>query len=257
MEEIVSAIILAIVQGISEWLPISSTGHLIIFEKLLNYKTGLTFDVALHFGTLMAVFVYFGKDIVDIVEAVLKFNFKGENGRTALFLIVGSIPAGFFGFFFKDYFESAFGNLVLLAFGFAITGLSLLIASLDLNKKKENLTYLDSFLIGISQAIAIFPGISRSGATISSGLLLGLSPKAAARFSFLLSIPAIFGASLVTIGNQRLPIELLWATLVAFIVGLSTIHLMFKIVLSSKKNLRWFALYAFLLSLGIFIYLSL
>jgi undecaprenyl-diphosphatase len=215
------------------------------------------FDVALHFGSLMAVFVYFGKDITDIIESFFKLNFKSENGRLGLLILVASIPAGIIGFIFKEYFEVAFSSLLLIALGFAITGVFLLIASLNINKNKNKLSFYDSLLIGISQAVAIFPGISRSGATISSGILLGLSPKAAAKFSFLMAIPAIFGASLVTIGNNPLPKELIWATLASFIVSLAVMHLLFKLVLGSRKNLRWFALYVLLLAAGIGIYLAL
>ena len=256
MGNIAEALILAIVQGITEWLPISSSGHLVIFENLLNYESSLTFDVALHFGTLMAVFVYFGRDIIDILRDLLSFRFHSENGKTGLLLIVASIPASIIGFLFYDFFESVFNNLFVTALGFGITGLFLFIASLDFRKKEGKLSYKESFLIGIAQAASILPGISRSGATISSGVLLGQDVKAAARFSFLMSIPVIFGANIFVIGNQKLPPEPIWATLVAFIVGLMTIHILFKFVLTSKKNLRWFAIYALALAFGLGIYLA-
>ncbi len=255
MNELISALILAVVQGISEWLPISSSGHLVLFERILNIKGGMMFDVALHFGSLMAVFVYFGRDITDIIEAFLKRDYKNENFKLGLLILVGSIPAGIAGILFEKYFEAAFGSLFLVAFGFAITGVFLLIAFLYMGRKKERLGYFDSLLIGAAQAVAIFPGISRSGATISSGILLGLSPKNAGKFSFLLSIPAIFGASLVAIGNKKLPIEMLWAALVSFVVSLAVMHFLFKLVLTSKKNLKWFGYYVLLLALGIGVYL--
>ncbi|MDP3881412.1 MAG: undecaprenyl-diphosphate phosphatase [Nanoarchaeota archaeon] len=255
MNEIISALILAIVQGITEWLPISSSGHLVIFEKLLDYQGGLTFEVALHFGTLMAVFVYFGKDIVDIIRDVIRFEFDTENGRTGLLLLIATIPAGIVGFIFMDLFEGVFNNLYITAIGFGITGLLLLISSHDIKPRKENLSYKDSLLIGIAQIFSILPGISRSGTTMASGMLLGLSPKAAARFSFLLSIPVIFGANILVIGNERLPPNLIWASLVSFLVGLAVMHWMFKFVLNSKKNLRWFGAYALLLAAGVFVYL--
>jgi undecaprenyl-diphosphatase len=218
------------------------------------------FDVAVHFGTLMAVFVYFGRDIVDIAEDFLKFKTKSPNFRLGLLLIVASVPAAVIGFAFKKYFELAFSSLLVVAFGFAITAIVLFIASLDLNKlrtKKEEMGYWRAFLIGIAQAIAIFPGISRSGSTISAGLLAGLTEKDAVKFSFLLAAPAIFGASIVEIGNNVLPREMIWATLAAFVVGLLTIHLMLKIITTSRKNLRWFAVYCLLLALGLGIWLLL
>jgi undecaprenyl-diphosphatase len=254
MNEFISALILAVVQGISEWLPISSSGHLVLFEKILNYQGGMMFDVALHFGSLMAVFVYFGKDIVDILRDFLKLDFKSENVRLGLLIIIASIPAAIIGYLFKDYFEEAFKSLFLVAIAFVITGIFLFIASMDVGSKKKKLRYIDSLLVGIAQAAAIFPGVSRSGSTISSGILFGLSPRDAAKFSFLMSIPAIFGANIVAIGNNKLPSELIWATFLSFFVSLAVMHFLFKLVLSSRKNLRWFALYVLLLALGIFVY---
>ncbi len=256
MDNFISALILAIVHGITEWLPISSSGHLVLFERLLNYKTGIMFDVALHFGSLMAVFVYFGKEITDILESFFKFDFKSEKGKLGLLILAASIPAGIIGILFKRLFETAFDSLLLVALGFAITGVFLLIVSLNIGRTKNELNFYDSLLVGIAQAVAIFPGISRSGATISSGILLGLSPKEAAKFSFLMAIPAILGASLVTIGNNPLPRELIWATLASFIVSLAVMHFLFKLVLSSRKNLKWFGAYALLLALMIGFYLA-
>ncbi|MCH7567951.1 MAG: undecaprenyl-diphosphate phosphatase [Nanoarchaeota archaeon] len=259
VSELVSALILAVVQGLTEWVPVSSSGHLILFERLLGFSGGLTFNVALHFGTLMAVFVYFGKDITDIIQDLLRGKWKSEHGRMGLLLIIASIPAAIIGFLVKDFFESVLSGLGVVALGFGITGLFLLIASFHFNGKKiggmKKLGYGNAFLIGIAQALSIVPGISRSGATISSGVLLGLNEKNAMRFAFLMSIPVIFGANIIFIGNQTLPKELIWATLVSFIVGLASIHVIFKYVLIFKKNFRWFGIYCLLLALAIGIWL--
>ncbi len=258
MDSFISALIIAVIQGITEWLPVSSSGHIVLFSEIFNYPNTIAFDAALHFGTLMAVFVYFGKDIIEIVEDFLKFRTKSPNFRMGILLIVSAIPAAVIGYLFKSFFEAAFSSLGIVAIGFGITALVLLISSLDFrgkNIKKESLGYGRAFLIGIAQAIAIIPGISRSGATISSGLLAGLSEKDAVKFSFLMAIPVIFGANLVAIGNKRLPGEMIWATLLAFAVGLLAIHLMLKIISNSRRNLRWFALYCLLLALGIGVYL--
>ncbi len=249
MNELFSAIILAVVQGLTEWLPVSSSGHLVLFSEIIDYHPGLAFDVALHFGTLMAVFVYFGKDIMDIIECMLKLDFKSENGRLGVLLIVTTIPAAVIGYIFRDIFASAFSSLMVAAIGFGITGLILLIGSLDFKKNTKRIpSYLDSVWIGFAQAFAIFPGISRSGSTISAGLFRGLDEKSAMKFSFLMSIPVIFGAGVLEIGNNKLPPELLWATLVSFVVGLATIYFLLNFIAKSKKNLKWFAGYALLLS---------
>ncbi len=252
--DLITALLIAVVQGITEWIPVSSSGHLVIVEKLLNFNGGLFFDVALHFGTLMAVFVYFGKDITDIIQDLLKMRFGSENARLGLLLIVATIPAALVGFFFKDVFEFAFGNLGIVALGFGITGLFLFIASLDFGRERR-LGAFGALLIGFSQVLSLFPGISRSGATISSGLLFGLREEQAVKFSFLMSIPIIFGANILVIGSNKLSPELIWATLVSFLVGLLAIHLVYRYVLTSKKNLRWFGVYALILAVVIGIFL--
>lgn len=256
VNEFFSAIILAIVQGFTEWLPISSSGHLVLVERLFDYKVGLIFDVALHFGTLMAVFVYFGKDIVDIIEELLKGKFRSEKGRMGVLLIIASLPAALFGFFAKSYFDSALSNLGIIASGFALTGMFLLIASVPGRVKHEKLGFRGAFFIGVAQALSIIPGISRSGSTISSGIMLGLNEKEAMKFSFLLSIPVVFGANLITIGNNTLPPDLIWAALASFIVGIVAIHLIFNYILVNRKSFMWFGLYCLLLATSIGIYMS-
>lgn len=251
--ELIASLIIAVVQGLTEWLPVSSSGHIALFEKLLGFNGGLLFEVALHFGTLMAVFVYFGGDIVDIIREVLSGRVKEGNGKLGLMIIVATIPAAIFGFLLKDVFESVFTNLWIAALGFAVTGVFLLIASVA-PVRKGKLSYGKSLLIGCAQIISLFPGVSRSGTTIGAGLLTGLSEKEAIKFSFLMSIPIIFGANILVIGNTALPSSLIWATMVAFIVGLITIHLLYGYVLTKRENLKWFALYTFLLAIGIVVW---
>ncbi|MAG28010.1 hypothetical protein CMI47_20990 [Candidatus Pacearchaeota archaeon] len=256
VNEFISAIIIAIVQGITEWLPVSSSGHLVLSERLLNFNGGLLFDVALHFGTLMAVFVYFGRDITEIIKAVLLGKVKEGDGKLGLLLIVATIPAGIAGFIFVKLFEGSFTSLAITSFGFGITGLVLLIASLDFKGKKglKELGYLNALYIGFIQILSLVPGISRSGTTISGGLFNGLNEKDAMKFSFLMSIPVIFGANVLVIGNKTLPPETIWATLVSFVVGLVTIHVLYKYILNSKKNLRWFAGYTLALGVGVLVW---
>jgi len=172
VSDILSSLILAVIQGATEWFPVSSSGHLVLFEKILGVEESLVFDVALHFGTLMAVFVYFGKDITNIVKDFFSAKWHTPEGRMALFLIVGSIPAAIVGYSLRNIFDTTFRSLGVVAFGFGITGLFLLIistTSFSRRKSSRNskdhgkLSYWKAFVVGISQAFAIVPGISRSG----------------------------------------------------------------------------------------------
>jgi len=256
MENLISAILIAVVQGLTEWLPVSSSGHLVLIEKILGYSGGMMFDVALHFGTLMAVFVYFGGDIIDIVKDFLRGEWRSGNGRLGSLILVATLPAVVFGFLLRRSFESVFSSLGIVALGFGVTGLFLLIASIDISLKRK-FGYVESLGVGFAQVLALFPGVSRSGSTISAGLLLGLKEKDAIKFSFLMSIPVIFGANVLVIGNRTLPSELIWASLASFVVGLIAIHLLYNWVLTSRKNLRWFGIYALGLALIVGIYLIL
>ncbi|HLC32068.1 MAG TPA: undecaprenyl-diphosphate phosphatase [Candidatus Nanoarchaeia archaeon] len=254
MEAFIAELILAFIQGLTEWFPVSSSGHLVLFSRLLGYENSIAFDVAVHFGTLMAVFVYFGRDVTDIVEAYLRGRWKSKQAVMGYYLLIATIPGALIGYFLRAVFVGAFSSLTVVALGFGITSLLLFIASLDFSAS-GGFGGWKAFLIGCAQAFAILPGVSRSGSTIASGLLLGLNEKEAVRFSFLMAIPIIFGAGLLELGNSRLPPAYLWATLVAFGVGLATIHLLLRFLGRSRKNLRWFALYALLLALGLGTYL--
>lgn len=254
----IQMLILAIIQGISEWFPISSSGHLVVFSNILGFANTIEFDVALHFGTLMAVFVYFGRDIVDIVEALLKGDWKSKEAKMGLLLVIATIPAVVIGLIFKRIFESAFSSLIIVAIGFAITSVLLLMASFYVPiNKKSSIGYSDSWMMGFAQALAIVPGISRSGATISTGLLNGIEIKEAMKFSFLMAIPAVFGASILELGTSSIPSSFIVPTLVSFVVGMLTIHFLLKIVGKSNKNLVWFAIYDFLIAIILILYLLL
>jgi undecaprenyl-diphosphatase len=208
---IFDSIILGIVQGAGEFLPISSSAHLIIVPWLLRFPDpGLSFDVALHAGTLVAVISYFYKDWINIFKMAFKnfqstpndaaSNVKNElyNKNVLYFLILATVPGALVGYFFEAYAESVFRSPLLIAFALSFVGLILyLVDKYHIHRKNlQKMTWMDSALIGLSQALAIIPGVSRSGATITAGLAAGLSREAAARFSFLLSTPIIFGAAI-------------------------------------------------------------
>jgi len=203
------AIILGLVQGLGEFLPISSSGHLVLTPWLLGFSDpGLAFDVALHLGTFLAIVLYFWKDWITILKLAthnVKLNNSSElqdssfKKNTLLLLIIATIPGAAAGFFLDGYAETIFRNPLLIAFTLSFVGLLLYLADRYAKHKKniENITKKDALLIGLSQAAAIVPGVSRSGATITAGLFLGLDRVSAARFSFLMSAPIIFGATVV------------------------------------------------------------
>lgn len=251
MFDILSLVLLAIVQGITEWLPISSSTHVLLVGKLIGYDVSVLLAGALHLGTLMAVFVYFGKEIIEGLRQLVSGEWKAREGRLLVLVGLASVPAGLLGFLLRD--SLAYTGTGLLAIGLGITSLVLYMGS-HAPVRRHALTWRSALLIGLGQVLALLRGVSRSGSTIVPGLWLGLSEREAVRFSFLLSIPLILGANVVSLGTQTLPSSLFIATLVAFGVGMAGIHFSFTYVLNNRKNLRWFALYTGLLALGLGLY---
>lgn len=192
----IEAIILGIVQGITEFLPVSSTAHLILFPWFFNWGGSvdtLTFDVALHAGTLCALLLVFWKDWIDL--------FLRKQKLLGL-IILATIPGGVAGYFLNDIVENSLRNPLLISLMLIAVGIVMLVAEKTLQKKgMEMIGFRDALLIGIAQALAIVPGVSRSGITISAGLFMGLKREEAARFSFLLSTPLIAGATLLHSGK--------------------------------------------------------
>lgn len=196
---ILQVLILGIVQGLTEFIPVSSSGHLVLLHDWLGVEqSGLAFDVALHFGTLLALLIYFRKDIVKLVVAIFK---GGPMRRLAWILIVATLPAVVAGYFLNDLAETAFRSNRLVAMNLIIVAILMLIAERFYRRHKEK-TQLEKvspkqgLAIGVAQAVALVPGTSRSGITITTGLFAGLDRVAATRFSFLLGIPAMIGAIL-------------------------------------------------------------
>jgi undecaprenyl-diphosphatase len=239
MVTLIEVFILAVVQGLTEWLPISSSGHLVITQKALGLNLPLIYSVMLHLGTLIVVLTVFRKDILEIIKAVAKRDFETEEGKLAMFIVVGSVPIAFTGFVFHDFFESLFSNLPAVGLALLITGFMLFFSEKRIGNRKMGM--LDSLLIGVAQAIAIIPGISRSGATISTGLLRKVDKTTAFKYSFLLSAPAIAGATVMeskelVLGNIDL-IPLLLGTIVSMIVGYASLKILKKIVMNQKFHL--------------------
>ncbi|HNS25181.1 MAG TPA: undecaprenyl-diphosphatase UppP [Methanobacteriaceae archaeon] len=210
---IIQAIILGMVQGLTEFLPISSSAHLVLIPELLGVKSNLAFDTLLHLGTLIAVLYYFWNDVVNMIQAFISSLFDLPSGkfreklredpykRLSWLIIVGTIPAGLMGVLFKDFFEGLFSSVTSVAVFMLITGFILWgVERMPRgNRDVKDISFTNSLLVGIAQGCAIAPGISRSGATIATSLFLGFDREMAARFSFLLSIPAILGAALIQV----------------------------------------------------------
>jgi undecaprenyl-diphosphatase len=215
MLDILSAIILGAVQGLSEFLPISSSGHLALIPHLLGVETGLAFDTVLHIGTLIAIFTFFWKDIINLIkgfilsiidlsEGIDKFK-EGLNTipekRFAWLIIIGTIPTGIIGILFKDAVETVLRGTIFIGFFLIVTGIILYYSERHSsgNITAKDMSFKKAAIVGICQGLAVLPGISRSGSTIASGLCLGLEREYAARYSFLLSVPAVIAAGVLQI----------------------------------------------------------
>jgi undecaprenyl-diphosphatase len=257
--DILKVIILGIVQGLTEFLPVSSSGHLVLAAEILNFhEEGVAFEVFVHLGTLLSVLIVFRKDVINMILAPFRFlssRFKNKNTKQYLlwdlYIIVGTIPAAVIGLSFKSKIEAAFSNIILVIIMLAVTG-TILFLSRFMPKKNKEMTVLKSFLIGVSQAFAILPGISRSGSTIVTGIFLGIDKEKAARFSFLLAIPTILGASaiklkdLLELESYTIPVSyLVLGATVSFIAGYFAIIWLLDIV--KKGKLEWFAVYCYLI----------
>jgi len=249
----IEAIILGIIQGLTEFLPVSSSGHLELAKVLLGDNSipqeSLTFTVVVHFATALSTIVIFKEDIIQISKGLFQFKWN-EEFQFSLKIIVSMLPAVFIGLIFEEEFERFFGGEILLVgFMLIITSLLLLFADRAKDTTKE-VSFFSAIVIGVSQALAILPGISRSGATISTSVLLGVDKVQAARFSFLMVVPLIFGK----IGKDVLSgsidfhsaqIGVLGAGFLAsFIAGLFACKWMIAIV--KKSKLSYFALYCFI-----------
>ena len=252
--DLIQTIILGLIQGLTEWLPISSTGHLRLTEHFLDLKVPILFDVLLHAGTLMVTLLFFHKDIKNILVALGKRDFKTENGKLIPLIIVGTIPTALIGLIFGNAIEALFSNLLPIAGAFVICGVVLYSSKIG-NEKKESIGYLEALVIGTAQGIAIIPGISRSGLTIAVALLLGTKREKAFKFSFLLSVPAITGALGLTLYEQHAALvlagvgwtEILVGVAVSMVVGYFALNLLRKII--AHKKFYFFAFYCWLLSI--------
>lgn len=270
----ISAILMGILQGVAEFLPISSSGHLALFQRFFGMEnfegTQMFFTVLLHFGTLISVFIVYWRDIVDMIRefclAVVGLVRREEGGtppppaqRMVMLIVVATLPL-FVMILFKDAIEALFANTLLVSCALIVTGFILFFSDRMARGRKnaKNATVVDALIVGAGQALAIIPGLSRSGTTISVGMMRGFDRSFAVRFSFLLSIPAVLGATVLElkdaieagIDTSMLPVYLV-GVVVSAVVGYFAIRLVKS--LADKGKFGKFAYYCWAVGLGSFI----
>jgi len=246
MVSLIQAIILSIIQGITEWFPVSSSGHLVLMQHFFGFQN-LAFDVFLHFASILAVLIIFWKDIIEIL--------KQKNWKYIGLIILAIIPVFLFGVLLRDYIVASFNSFLFLGLFFIFSGIVIFSTKFS-RVKKSNIGIVDSLFVGMMQVFALFPGISRSGMTISAGLFAGLKKQEVVKFSFLLAIPVILGASLAEapqIFSQEISYWILFASfIVTFLVSLATIKVLLKIIKSD--NFWMFGVYDVLVGAGVLIF---
>lgn len=243
---IFQTIVLGIVQGITEMLPISSSAHLIILPMLFNWNIPEWFDVALHTGTLFAIGIYFFKDWINLIQKGFNYVVKKEKtvqGRMFWYIVLATIPGGIIGFILDKYFEESLRRPIIIAMALIIMGIILYFTDKKAKNKisYEKMSLKQTFLIGLSQALAFIPGVSRSGVTISTARLLGVKREAAAKFSFMLSAPIILGATIFKLKDFVFNLPCVIGILMSFIIGLLFIKFLLNYI--QKKDYKIFAIY--------------
>ena len=243
------AIILGVVQGLTEFLPVSSSGHLQLANEILgtdlNPESNLTFSLTLHAATVLSTIVILWAEIWKLLKGIFSRTFTAEQAYV-LKIVISMIPVGIVGLFFKDYIEAAFSSIAVVGVMLLVTAALLTFAYYAKPRQKEELSYRDAFIIGLAQAVAVLPGLSRSGSTIVTGLLLGNKKESVAQFSFLMVLPPILGNALLDClkgdfggGVETLPLVAGFVT--AFITGCIACKWMIDIV--KRGKLIWFAVY--------------
>lgn len=267
MKEIFIYIFLGIIQGLTEPLPISSSGHVFVLKKLLGITTtDLNFEIIVNFGSLLAILVIYKDDLIKLIKNFFKY-FKVKNEETkkdfkyCMLIVLGSIPVGIMGLLFKDSIESKLNNMSIIGIAFLVTSLFLLLVSNIKGKRNESdMNVMDSLIVGTSQVIALIPGISRSGSTLIGGLFRKLDRETALRYSFMLYIPVSVGTTILgfkdllemnNIHDLVLPYGL--GFIASMVVSYFTLRWFIKVV--KKGNLKYFSLYTLLLGLLILIFM--
>lgn len=259
--DILKSLLLGIIQGLTEFLPVSSSGHLEIFKVFLDFSydstNSLFFTLIVHLATAISAIIYFWKDVKEIIVSLINFK-KDENTFFAFYILVSMIPAGLAGYFFESEINYLFnGNLMLVGFMLILTYLILYLSD-RFNNSSKRLNLKSSLIIGVTQALAILPGISRSGATIGTSIFLGLNRDIAAKFSFLMVVPIIFGSSLKIILDNE--IEFNNNNISNYLVGFSSALISgyyackWMIIFVKRSKLIYFSIYCLLIGVLSIIY---
>jgi len=265
------ALILGIVQGLTEWLPVSSSGHLVILQEAMGLHVPVLFDVLLHVATALVVLVFLRKEVVEILRSLARFMrrwrageaaaqvLKNEEGAlTAWLIVVGTIPTAVIGFAFRRWLEPMFHSLLAVGLALVVTGAVLSLTYFVRKAGKVPLSVRGAFLIGTVQGMAIIPGISRSGTTISTGLFLGAERVRLAKYSFLLAVPAIFGAAVagaLDIGMESLNVDALSlavALVAAAVFAFAALKMLMAVI--SRAKLFAFAPYCLIVGIALVIW---
>lgn len=267
----IEALILGIVQGLTEYLPVSSSGHLQIGQLLLNegnpFPGGLTFDIVVHVATVLSTLCILWKEVVWILKGLFAFKWNDET-RYTVNILISMIPIGVVGLCFKDEIEAIFEGTLVVGVCLCVTALLLALTHFYKPQEREHISPLHAFIIGLSQACAVLPGLSRSGSTIATGLLLGNSRKSLAQFSFLMVIPPILGEALLDFKHIFMPsaeyiaehgaetpipvLSLVVGFVAAFVSGCFACKAMIALV--KRCSLIWFAIYCAIIGAGVITY---
>ena len=252
---LLEAIVLGIIQGLTEFLPVSSSGHLEIGKYLfdIDAESSFSYSIAVHGATVLSIIVVFWQEVVSLIRGTLKFRMNNET-HYVLKIFVSMIPVAVIGFFFEDEVEAFFdGNIVFVGSMLLVTAALLIVSSIMRDRRKE-ISYAHAFMIGVAQALAVLPGISRSGATISTGLMLGNKKEELAKFSFLMVLIPIIGANLLELlkgdfssGSSVGPVAIITGFVSAFITGYIACRWMINLVRRGK--LYWFGIYCIIMGL--------
>lgn len=244
--EIYQALILGIVQGLTELLPISSSAHLTVIPWIFNWNIPEAFDVALHFGTLLAIVLYFFKDWMELIKGGYKYVVKKEKtvqGRMFWYIVLATIPGGIVGYLLDHFLNGVLNRPIIIAIALIVMGIILYVVDKNAKSKVKykEMTLKQTFLIGVSQALAFIPGVSRSGITITTARAMGVTREAAAKYTFLLSTPIVFAATVLKFKDFVFNLPFIVGVVSSFIVGLLVIKFLLKYL--QKGSFKAFAIY--------------